>query len=216
MLRRCGVGPTLDDLTGEDWFDASEALPAAGAERHAVAADGITVGPLRCLAVPAPAFNRGLDRHGVKSALTLRGAAALLREAADLPGDEPVRVVADKLGGRNDYRPLLAEAYPGAKVAVILAGAGGSDYAVEVAGRRIGVSVGPRAESGHFAVALASMLAKYVREACMAQFNRWWRARVPGLRPTAGYPQDAARFLADVRPTLDGWGWPIDKVWRRK
>lgn len=53
--------------------------------------------------------------------------------------------------------------------------------------------------------ALASMLAKYLREALMHRFNRWWTTRQPGLTPTAGYYTDAIRFLedtADLRGSL--------------
>jgi hypothetical protein len=42
--------------------------------------------------------------------------------------------------------------------------------------------------------ALASMTAKYLRELAMRAFNEFWCARVPDLRPTAGYPKDSHRF----------------------
>ena len=32
----------------------------------------------------------------------------------------------------------------------------------------------------------------------MMRFNRYWQARVPELKPTAGYVQDARRWLRDV------------------
>ena len=50
----------------------------------------------------------------------------------------------------------------------------------------------------HLPVALASMTAKYLRELAMLAFNAWWCERVPGLRPTAGYPGDARRFKEDI------------------
>ena len=49
-----------------------------------------------------------------------------------------------------------------------------------------------------FPTALASMTAKYVRELHMRLFNEWWQIHNPGLRPTAGYYQDARRFLGDT------------------
>jgi hypothetical protein len=36
----------------------------------------------------------------------------------------------------------------------------------------------------------------------MARFNRWFCARKPGLAPTAGYPEDARRWLADAASVL--------------
>ena len=74
----------------------------------------------------------------------------------------------------------------------------------------------PRAESEALPVALASMLAKYLREVFMRQFNRFWVRQVPDLKPTAGYPGDAARFFARIRPLLTGLGMPEEHVWRRK
>jgi hypothetical protein len=45
------------------------------------------------------------------------------------------------------------------------------------------------------------MVSKYVRELFLRRFNRYWQAQQPGLRPTAGYVQDARRFLRDTRDT---------------
>ena len=47
-------------------------------------------------------------------------------------------------------------------------------------------------------VALASMTAKYHRELAMRAFNDYWCRQVPGLKPTAGYPQDAGCFKAQI------------------
>ena len=39
------------------------------------------------------------------------------------------------------------------------------------------------------------MASEYVRELCMAEFNRFWLERVKDLKPTAGYPGDARSIL---------------------
>ena len=74
----------------------------------------------------------------------------------------------------------------------------------------------PRADAGGGPVAVASMLAKYLREVCMRQFNRYWAGHVPGLKPTAGYPVDAKRFYADIRPAMAKLGVAEAAVWRVK
>ena len=58
-----------------------------------------------------------------------------------------------------------------------------------------------------FATALASMTAKYVRQLHLVLFNQWWQEQHAALgnkecelTPTAGYWQDAQRFLADIEP----------------
>jgi hypothetical protein len=46
------------------------------------------------------------------------------------------------------------------------------------------------------------MIAKLVRELSMARFNRYWCARRAELKPTAGYAQDARRWLHDMQDVL--------------
>jgi ribonuclease HII len=65
-------------------------------------------------------------------------------------------------------------------------------------------------------VALASMVSKYTREVMMREFNRFWQQHIPDLKPTAGYPADAARFLDTIRPVLARLGIDERRVWRRK
>ena len=55
-----------------------------------------------------------------------------------------------------------------------------------------------KADDSRTPVALASVAAKTARELFMERFNAWFAARKPGLAPTAGYPVDARRFLADI------------------
>lgn len=69
-------------------------------------------------------------------------------------------------------------------------------------GERVTVLFMPEAEEAHLPVALASMTAKLVRELAMMRFNRYWCARMPELKPTAGYVQDARRWLGDLEGVL--------------
>ncbi len=74
----------------------------------------------------------------------------------------------------------------------------------------------PRADHHHFCVALASMVSKYLRELLMLEFNRFWEQHVPGLKPTAGYPSDAARFFEAIRPVMQRLHIAEPMVWRQK
>jgi ribonuclease HII len=91
-----------------------------------------------------------------------------------------------------------------------------SRYRVEGLGRELHLTFEPRADAAHPAVALASMVSKYLRELLMREFNAFWQAHVPGLLPTAGYPGDAGRFLAAIRPAAARLGIPEAALWRRK
>jgi hypothetical protein len=215
------------DLAAEVWFRGQEPLPlaadapglGASIDRFAAACRAHRVAGvrLRSVIVPTPRFNDLVDHWGTKSAVTAQALVELLADAAALPGaDQPLHVFVDKQGGRNFYGPLLAAAFPGAAVVALAEGAAESRYRVEGLGRPVAVHVRPRAEGEQPCVALASMACKYLREALMREFNRFWQAHVPGLRPTAGYPADAARFLDDIRPTLLRLGIEERLVWRRK
>jgi ribonuclease HII len=74
----------------------------------------------------------------------------------------------------------------------------------------------PEADRNCLAVALASMVSKYLREVLMERFNRFWQERVPGLRPTAGYPSDAARFFAAIGPARQQLGIAENDLWRTR
>ena len=68
----------------------------------------------------------------------------------------------------------------------------------------------------HLPVALASMVAKYVREVSMELFNQYWCEHVPGLKPTKGYPVDANRFRNEIETTAAKLGLAEDDWWRSR
>ncbi|HKB04758.1 MAG TPA: hypothetical protein VKD90_21215 [Gemmataceae bacterium] len=225
-LSAVAMGDSVDDLGAEPWFHPDDLLPAANDADtlppiaatllEASIAAGVNWGPVRSVAIPAPRFNRLLDEWRVKSGVLATGVIALLGSVLDLPGDEPVYVTVDKLGGRHFYAPLLNEAFPGGWVRVIREGPELCEYAIDGLRREVYLRFEPRADGGHLNVALASMAAKYLREVCMMQFNRYWVAKVPGLKPTAGYPTDAGRFFDEIRAVLAEDGTDERTVWRAR
>lgn len=209
-LGAVGLPGVTDDLAVEQWYAADLPLPLQPC--------GLPLG-LGCVVgvkvVTAPVFNAVVTASGSKATLLTLGLFDLLtatRKAA--PTDRPVHVLCDKQGGRNFYAPLLQEAFPDGWVIAEAESAGESRYRVSELGREAVVTFRPRADADSVAVALASMLAKYVREVCMRQFNAFWAAHIPGIKPTAGYPVDAKRFYAEIRPAMDRLGIPPEAVWR--
>jgi hypothetical protein len=59
------------------------------------------------------------------------------------------------------------------------------------------------------------MAAKYIRELSMHAFNAFWASRIPGLRPTAGYPTDAVRWRRDAAVAIEEASVSADDLWRR-
>lgn len=204
----------LEELTREAWFDATELLPL---KCELPVPSPLAAGPVAVRLVAAPAFNRVVAANGTKGAVLADGLASLLGEAVfALPDDEPVLFLCDQLGGRNYYAALLQAAFPDGWVLAERESAGESRYRVMDVGREVRVVVRPRADGGSVSVALASMLCKYLREVCMRQFNRFWARHVPDLKPTAGYPGDAKRFLEAIRPAMAKLGIAEETVWRVK
>jgi ribonuclease HII len=111
---------------------------------------------------------------------------------------------------------MVQEAFPDGWIVTERESAEESRYRVELLDRPITVVFRPRADGDCLAVALASMLCKYLREVCMRQFNRFWAQHVPGLKPTAGYPGDARRFFEEIRPAMARLGLTEDQVWRKR
>jgi hypothetical protein len=227
FLGGIACGTTLADLAVEPWYRQDESLPVAldrtafqsscppfaGALRE----NGIELRLTRCVATAAPRFNALLDRWESKSAALAQGVIALLRDQlASVEGDEAVTFVIDKQGGRNYYAPLIQTTFPDAWVTPHRESAEVSEYSLQGLGREARLFFRPRADAGSLPVALASMLAKYLREVFMRQFNRFWQAHLPDLKATAGYPGDAKRFYEAIRPAMKRLNIPEAAVWRRK
>jgi hypothetical protein len=183
--------------------------------RAAQQAAGVRLCTLRSRIVFPAEFNQLVARWDSKAA-ALSGVSLELAVAALSPlPDAAIRVVCDKHGGRNSYAPLLMSHFPEALVETRLESTSRSHYTCRVSGREIDVHFAARGES-HLEVALASMVAKYVRELVMEAFNAFWLRQVPGLRPTAGYPADAERFRRDIAHRRQQLGLAETLLWRQR
>ena len=216
--------PWGQDLCAEAWFDREDVIPLhidPGAEWEASepvreALGGRWFGDYRV--VCPPRFNRMVDEYGSKGTVLGRGLVELLgalTTAVETDG-EPLVFLCDKQGGRNYYASLLQEAFSDGWVVAERECAEESRYRVEGLPRDVTITFRPRADGDSVSVALSSMLCKYLREVCMRQFNRFWAAHVPGIRPTAGYPLDAKRFYDEIQPAMARLGLTADQVWRKK
>ena len=176
---------------------------------------GVVDWRVRSVVVCPGRFNALIARHHSKGAVLGDGFIRLLAWAVEITDDD-LAVFVDKQGGRNAYAAQVQEALAFGQVVAVEEGAPCSRYRVAGLPRRIDVCFEPRADQRHFCVALASMVSKYLRELCMAEFNAYWRTHVPGLKPTAGYPGDAARFLEAIRPALATLKIREEVIWRRR
>jgi len=198
--------------------DAVEYSERTQAIRDLLARHGVAVKRVACRGIYPGEFNtllgEGLNKSDILSAATLDLAASLRAVAPD----EPTIVWCDRHGGRKRYGGLVARHFAAALVQPLEETPARSAYLVPSGDRRpkkacrIEFCVGGESRAP---VALASMAAKYVRELSMHAFNAFWAARVPGLRPTAGYPTDALRWRHDAAAAIEQESIREDHLWRR-
>lgn len=154
-------------------------------------------------------FNQLLAAEGSKgrvlSAATLNMVADILRDEQS----ENAYVICDKHGGRICYGELLSAAFDDHLVFCVEERRRLSRYRLN----QVEFRFQAQAEE-HLPVAAASMVSKYVREVAMLEFNAYWREFLPELKPTKGYPVDAARFLREIESELDRKLIPREQVWR--
>jgi len=213
-----------DDLNKTPWyaqFDhvAPVAVAASDVER---AGERLTAGLQACgvrlLAIEAAAvfparFNQLVAECDTKGGVLSRETVELVRRRIEPLDAAAVLVQCDKHGGRNRYGPLLQTVFPDYLVEVRCEGRAESAYRWGPADRRVEIRFTARGES-FLPAALASMTAKYLRELAMMAFNRFWANHLPGLRPTAGYPLDARRFLTQISGKQQELGISDGVLWR--
>ena len=227
LLAALGAG-TLDDAELTRWLDAGDVpVPSSDPARDRVATalaarpfEGASwrVVSVRSVVISPAAFNAGLAAHGSnKARVHFQAFARLLRDAWALaPEGVETFTRGDKHGGRHFYYQPLLDAFPDAWIDRGAEGPALSRYVVRQGGRRLDLALQPRADAADGLVALASIVSKTVRELWMDAFNAHWLARIPGLKPTAGYPVDASRFRAAIEPLCLERGLSADLWWRAK
>ncbi|MEC8474094.1 MAG: hypothetical protein VXZ38_05550 [Planctomycetota bacterium] len=152
--------------------------------------------------ITAKKFNdycaKGLNKSDLLSMLTIELVASL---SSGLPSNEEVAVYCDRHGGRRYYAGVLQNGFPDHLVRVIGESAEESRYALS-GDPEMMVCFSVKGDS--FApVAYSSLVAKYLRERFMERLNLYFSSKVSfALKPTAGYPVDANRFLESISDTL--------------
>jgi ribonuclease HII len=215
------------ELRGEPWYAGDTLLPVvAPCEQCARVADclaqvcrerGVVREWVQSVVICPARFNALMAETDSKGTVLAHGLMQLVARAVRGAKDEgAIHFFVDKHGGRNTYAAMLQHALPDGFVAVERESMERSIYRVTGLGREVCLTIQPRADAEHFCVALASMVSKYLREVLMREFNRFWQTHVPGLKATAGYPGDAARFFEAIRPAMQRLGLAEESVWRRK
>ena len=162
--------------------------------------------------IQAPEFNTGVVNHGNKASLlsdrTLGLVAALIKCR-----NGKIWVQCDKHGGRVFYLPVIAKNLTRHEIETLSQSSQQSAYRWTEDNLDVEIRFTAKGED-QMAVAVASMVSKYVREVFMAAFNNYWQQAIPGVKPTKGYPQDAKRFFADIEKEVTTKGLAKESFWR--
>jgi ribonuclease HII len=197
-------------------FDAAEVEQLSTAIAQKFAATGAKLAGLAATVLFPCEFNRLVNQCGNKAEVLSQATLQLVDRL--LPAaDEPVLVDCDKHGGRGKYAPLLMQQFRSSLVEVLHESRPLSAYRLRggPANAQLEFRFSMGAEQ-FMPPALASMTAKYLRELSMLAFNRFWQSHLPGLKPTAGYPQDARRYKVEIAEVQRQLGIHDDLLWRIK
>jgi len=170
---------------------------------------GIAPVVARARVVFPPELNEACKALSSKSKALLRWASELLCAVEPLSKRSTV-IVLDQQGGRKDYSALLDAILPPGEFQLVRQTKTRSGVALY--NDRLRLVVEPKADAKHFIVSACSIMAKYLRELFMHQWNGYWskKANIP---PTSGYPNDAKRFLEQLALLSEQKGelrWEVD------
>ncbi len=184
---------------------------------------GLTFLGIHARIIDEKSFNEGTARMGNKAHLlshtTLNLASDVLawlhdkKMATVMTEDEPIFIYCDKHGGRNRYQAPLTSVMPEIWFDIVTESENRSDYRAIYGKHPMNWTFMAKGDS-LFASAVASMMAKWLREMLMHRLNAFWKQHLPNLAPTAGYPVDAKRFANLIRPVATQLGYSEDTWWR--
>jgi hypothetical protein len=121
----------------------------------------------------------------------------------------------DKHGGRNHYSALLQHHFPESWIEPVSENRNRSRYRWRHGETPVEAVFRVGCEE-LLPTALASMTAKYHREVAMRAFNDFWTTKLPTLKPTAGYPNDAKRFRDEIASLQRELAIDDRMIWRSR
>jgi ribonuclease HII len=181
--------------------------------RQTLSDAGVSLCEIRSRVLFASQFNDQVKRYDNKATVLSRATLGLVADLVDGVQSGPIQVLCDKHGGRNKYAGLLQELAGTGLVQVVVESRAESRYRFGPAARRVDIRFIAKGER-FLPSALASMASKYLRELAMSALNRYWCDRIDGLKPTAGYPTDARRWLASVKAVKEELQIDDHLLWR--
>lgn len=172
------------------------------------ASSGLKLRGIHARLITAAAFNEQLDRGKNKADILTEATCRMAAEMIDAfdEHEHDVQISSDRHGGRAYYGAAIQHLCNGSTIRVLGENKAISRYHLTTMtrhGKNRDIDWSFCVGGDSFPpVAMSSMIAKWLRERAMLSFNKYFADRMPigsNLRPTAGYPGDANRFIEDIQ-----------------
>jgi hypothetical protein len=196
------------------WTDGEELGNLVELLKDGLEALGVRLVGLLSKAVFPRDFNQLVDASNKADSLS-RLTLGLVADALSLIPGGAVQIFCDKHGGRDYYHALLQTQFEDAWIEVRQESGAASTYRFGGDERRVDIGFYVGGER-FLPVALSSMTSKYLREVAMRPFNEFWCTKVPGLKPTAGYPVDSWRFKKQIAAMQRELAIEDEILWRSR
>jgi hypothetical protein len=192
--------PWYADLDRHPLFgDPEDISLAAKVLRRALAAHDMRYMGTWCRVLDVASFNHRVEVVRNKASVLFTEVCTLIQQAFDaLPAGETLQVIADRQGGRVNYRKVLACMFPRLELRILKEHPLGSSYELTGTGRSMRLHFAVKADFRFLPVALASMTGKALREVLVEAINRYFLRHCDGVAATAGYWQDGQRFIREL------------------
>ena len=218
VLSRLGQYPWYADLDRQRIdVDEEDVSLAAKVLRRSLTQHDMRYEWTRCRCLDVAYFNDRVEAVRNKASVLFTEVCTLIQQAFEaLPSGEQLQVIADRQGGRVNYRKVLACMFPRLELRVLKEHPLGSSYELTASDRRMRLHFAVKADFRFLPVALASMTSKYVREVLVDAINRHFLRQCDRIAPTAGYWKDGQRFIRELKQHAPHIRYDPDRLVRRR
>lgn len=174
----------------------------------------VAIDQVVCKAIFPERFNSLIKCCGNKAELLSTQSIDIVHQLL-APCSTNVNITCDRHGGRSKYLGLINQYLTTDFVSIQFEKQHASQYRWLKDDSAISLEFRTGGES-FLPAALSSMIAKYVRELTMQIWNQFWALKVPGIKPTKGYPVDARRFRSEITAAMKELKIAEQLVWRSR
>ena len=166
---------------------------------------GVKLCGIQARVITASSFNNMVNLGSNKADILTEGTCGLVWQliSKHAGASTEVSVFSDRHGGRAYYGAALQHQFPDSSMRVLQEASKVSKYLLQGSPNCGDIEWSFTVSGDSFPpVAFSSMIAKWLREHAMGQFNEYFQRKLPlgeTLIATAGYPSDANRYLADLQ-----------------